>query len=192
MWIKSQYINIGMMNSWIFTLSLKLITRINNHLCNIYQSRQVQKDDKMHFHKYRNIFQCNIHYKILLYSFDSKVKFSFQNMLINLATVNAMLKWKAIGNCRRDAEAPNMQLFWHIAKQICAECFKIQLSEIYQIRNNIFIKYINGSIAWKKYSCKVHFRSSSKSLFFLEEPEVEYVMTKNKTGALRIKTLIYL
>lgn len=88
-----------------------MITRINNHFGKIYHSRQVQKDDKMHFHKYRNIFQCNMYYKIALSSFDWKVKFSFQNMLINLATVNAMPKCKARGNRRRDVEAPNIQLF---------------------------------------------------------------------------------
>ena len=38
----------------------------NSHLCEIYQSRQVEKDDKMHFYEYRYIFQCNLYYKIPL------------------------------------------------------------------------------------------------------------------------------
>lgn len=38
----------------------------NSHLYEIYQSRQVEKDDKMYFYEYRNIFQCDLYYKIPL------------------------------------------------------------------------------------------------------------------------------
>lgn len=34
-----------------------------------------------------------------------------------------------------------------------------------------------------KYSCKAHFRSFSKSLFFLEKPEVEYLITNKQKGS---------
>lgn len=38
----------------------------NSHLYEIYQSRQVEKDDKMYFYEYRNVFQYNLYYKIPL------------------------------------------------------------------------------------------------------------------------------
>lgn len=72
----------------------------NSHLYEIYQSRQVEKDDKMYFYEYRNIFQCDLYYKIPLSYSDWKAKLSFQNVLINLATVNVMLKCKVNGNCK--------------------------------------------------------------------------------------------
>ncbi|PKU28959.1 hypothetical protein llap_20737 [Limosa lapponica baueri] len=39
---------------------------------------------------------------------SEKAKLSFQNMLINLAAVNVMLKCKVNGNCKRNVGTPNM------------------------------------------------------------------------------------
>lgn len=100
------------MNIYIF---FEIDYEKNSHLCEIYQSRQVEKDDKAHFYEYGNAFQCNIlqDTTFLLWLEGQTFISEYSD---KAATVNVMLKYKVNGNCKRNVEAASMQLFWHTAK----------------------------------------------------------------------------
>lgn len=50
----------------------------NSHLCGIYQSRQVEKDDKVYFYEYGNKLQWYLYYKIPLFILTRSPNFHFR------------------------------------------------------------------------------------------------------------------